>query len=140
MVDERFLRQTPLLNTYSPKGKWLLRQEVKFNPQKSDQDVFLSIGMADFSTASPANQIIISPPDLDSRTGILPGKRGRVILAYTFDRNLTLGSVGEDVLRLQKFLNQSGFRVAESGFGSPGQETTYFGNLTKQALIRYQNF
>ena len=70
----------------------------------------------------------------------MPGKRGRVISVYTFDRNLSQGSVGEDVLRLQKFLNHSGFQVAESGFGSPGRETVYFGNLTKQALIRYQNF
>ena len=143
IVDQRFLSQTPSLNKYAPKGKWLLRQEVKFSPKKRDQDVFLPVGeAADFRTANPSNQIIISPQDLDPQTGILPGKRGTVVLNYTFDfdRNLRHGSVGEDVLELQKLLNRSGFKVAESGAGSPGRETRYFGNLTKQALIRYQNF
>jgi hypothetical protein len=53
-------------------------------------------------------------------------------------RDLELGAAGEDVRALQKFLNAHGFALATSGAGSPGQETGYFGALTKQALIRYQ--
>jgi len=60
-------------------------------------------------------------------------------LAGSFTRNLTIGSRGEDVKRLQVFLNQKGFSVATTGPGSPNQESTYFGNLTKEALIKYQN-
>ncbi len=57
-----------------------------------------------------------------------------------FSRNLTLGSVGDDVKRLQEFLNGHDFIVAKTGVGSPGSETNYFGNLTRQALARYQAF
>jgi stage II sporulation protein D len=58
--------------------------------------------------------------------------------ATTFTRNLTIGSVGEDVLALQKFLNNNGYTLATSGPGSPGNETTYFGILTRDALAKFQ--
>jgi peptidoglycan hydrolase-like protein with peptidoglycan-binding domain len=56
----------------------------------------------------------------------------------TFLRSLTLGSVGADVKALQQFLNQKGYKVAVTGPGSPGLETTYFGPATKAAVIRFQ--
>ena len=52
----------------------------------------------------------------------------------TFYRNLTIGSTGSDVVQLQNFLTSSGFLTLPISV-SPG----YFGNLTKQALIRYQS-
>ena len=55
-----------------------------------------------------------------------------------FTRDLTIGSVGEDVKALQKMLNTLGFIVSTTGAGSPGAESTYFGEKTRQALIRYQ--
>ena len=53
-------------------------------------------------------------------------------------RNFGLRSTGNDVKLLQQFLNCSGFTVSNSGVGSAGNETMYFGNLTKQALSRFQ--
>lgn len=53
-------------------------------------------------------------------------------------RDLELGTEGEDVLRLQKLLNATGFTLASAGVGAPGNETTYFGSLTKTALAAYQ--
>jgi hypothetical protein len=59
--------------------------------------------------------------------------------AYTFTRNLKLGSRGEDVKQLQIFLNNTGFTVSETGAGSPGNETDYFGQKTHVALILFQD-
>lgn len=56
----------------------------------------------------------------------------------TLNRDLKLGMVGTDVLALQQFLNNNGFPVALTGPGSKGQETTYFGELTRSALSKYQ--
>jgi peptidoglycan hydrolase-like protein with peptidoglycan-binding domain len=39
---------------------------------------------------------------------------------------------------LQRFLNSKGFFVAQTGPGSPGQETTIFGAKTWQALVNFQ--
>ncbi|KKS44617.1 MAG: NHL repeat containing protein [candidate division CPR1 bacterium GW2011_GWA2_42_17] len=56
-----------------------------------------------------------------------------------FQRDLFVGSVGDDVKALQQFLNSKGFKVAEFRSGSSGKETTYFGLLTKNALLRWQS-
>ncbi len=57
----------------------------------------------------------------------------------TFDKNLRLGSVDLDVLRLQNFLNTNGFQIATSGPGSIGNETISFGRKTQFALSSFQD-
>ncbi len=54
-------------------------------------------------------------------------------------RNLYVGIRGEDVRTLQQVLNANvQTRVALSGDGAPGLETTYFGLKTKNAVMRFQ--
>lgn len=58
--------------------------------------------------------------------------------ACAFTRSLTIGSQGTDVQCLQKYLNSAGYQIAASGVGSPGNETTYFGPLTRAAVAKWQ--
>jgi len=56
----------------------------------------------------------------------------------TFTRPLKQGDRGDDVKRLQQFLNAHGFSIATTGPGSPGNETNYFGLATKRAVVQFQ--
>jgi len=59
---------------------------------------------------------------------------------FTFKNNLSQGMVSEDIRYLQRFLNShAGTKIADTGPGSSGQETNYFGELTKAAVIKFQN-
>lgn len=72
-----------------------------------------------------------------SLTGGTPS--GGTTGGYVFNANLTMGSKGADVLNLQKVLNSDAdTQVAASGVGSAGNESSYFGALTKAAVIKFQ--
>lgn len=55
-----------------------------------------------------------------------------------FTRDLKFKMIGGDIKELQKYLNNHGFQLSESGVGSPNNETSFFGELTRSALIRFQ--
>ncbi|MFT5036675.1 MAG: hypothetical protein ACI9VM_000238 [Candidatus Azotimanducaceae bacterium] len=55
-----------------------------------------------------------------------------------FTQVRALGDSGEDIRQLQIFLSSQGFIVANSGSGAPGNESTFFGQKTADALKRFQ--
>ena len=57
---------------------------------------------------------------------------------FVFTKDLQLGDLDNEVLKLQKFLNSNDYVVSETGDGSLGNETNYFGQKTLNALISYQ--
>jgi hypothetical protein len=60
------------------------------------------------------------------------------IQKFIFKKDLRFRMRDNDVIELQKFLNNNGFNVSLSGIGSKGNETNYFGPATRNALIRFQ--
>lgn len=84
---------------------------------------------------------IALPPAITAIMGTAitsPSNTSSPTTKYQFSRSLSIGMSGDDVQKLQKFLNQSGFVVATTGVGSPGYETKTFGSLTRAAVVKYQ--
>jgi hypothetical protein len=53
-------------------------------------------------------------------------------------RDLILGTISPEVKALQIMLNTHGYVLTNDGPGSPGQETTKFGSLTREAVRKFQ--
>ncbi|MCA9367576.1 hypothetical protein KC887_04945 [Candidatus Kaiserbacteria bacterium] len=61
------------------------------------------------------------------------------VCPFTWTRDLTSGSTGADVMKLQQFLNADpDTRVAAAGAGSVGMETEYYGPATAAAVSKFQ--
>lgn len=58
--------------------------------------------------------------------------------AYMHSSTLRYGSRSAQVMELQKTLNMTSCKVAASGAGSPGMETSYFGPATSAAVKCFQ--
>lgn len=89
-------------------------------------------------SSSTAIAAIVSKPANSSSPEATTISGGSLPPPQLFNRNLTLGSRGQDVLRLQKFLNTQGYVISANGKGSPGKETDYFGPVTRIALAKWQ--
>jgi len=62
-----------------------------------------------------------------------------LLSVHTFKTPLSLGQTHPDVLVLQQLLNSDpATLITQTGTGSPGHETSYFGTLTLDAVKRFQ--
>jgi uncharacterized repeat protein (TIGR02543 family) len=87
------------------------------------------------------NEIIIIETNIIFKDGvdiIKTESPSLIKTGYVFIRNLKIGMIGDDVLKLQKYLNTNGYKLANTGPGSPDKETTIFGKLTHNAVVRFQ--
>jgi lysophospholipase L1-like esterase len=58
---------------------------------------------------------------------------------FSFQAGAKQGSINQSIKYLQIILNQAlDTQLAKAGVGSSGKETNYFGSLTKQAVIKFQ--
>lgn len=91
------------------------------------------------SVAELQAQIAALLAQINALQAQLQAQTGGAAVSCSFTRDLTVGSRGDDVKCLQRYLNSAGYKVAESGPGSPGNETTYFGPATKAAVVKWQS-
>jgi hypothetical protein len=107
--------------------------------KKKTKNVTVTTGS---STATTTDPLILALEarilELQQILASLLGARNAAVVGYNFERNLAVGMTGPDVLMLQQFLNKYGFIIAQTGPGSVGFETDYFGEKTAVALARYQ--
>ncbi|MBP6859253.1 MAG: Ig-like domain-containing protein [Candidatus Magasanikbacteria bacterium] len=84
------------------------------------------------------NRVEITVSSLLDREKSVSGENIDNVCSILFTRDLKIGMSGEDVRQLQKYLNKNGFIVSQSGHGSIGNESDYFGVKTKQAVMQMQ--
>jgi len=79
-------------------------------------------------------------PDTDTEaTTTSPSSNGNRCSQQILNTNLETGDRGPAVRDLQEFLNADpDTRISQSGSGSPGEETNYYGLQTAQAVISFQ--
>lgn len=97
------------------------------------------VALADHSTAHTIEQLQAQIAALTAQLAALSAGAAPAAGACSFTRDLTDGVSGADVQCLQRYLNSAGFQVASSGAGSPGNETQFYGPLTRSAVARWQS-
>jgi len=74
---------------------------------------------------------LLSGQTQQQTTGTITG----IPAGFTFTTNLKQGSTGNDVKYLQVLLNSD----TATSVGNKGSETSYFGSMTKAAVVKFQN-
>jgi len=93
-------------------------------------------------SAIASSTIILKSPivaDIKTDLNLNSSTLANSTVPILFKQKLIPGQNNSDVKRLQIFLNSyADTLIANSGIGSPGNETTFFGHLTEKAVIKFQ--
>jgi|GEM_PF-3414229 len=108
----------------STSGSYISDTSVLFNNANKDEDEIIL-----------EDQIIVEVSDTVDDKDIVSNDN---FVKTFFNSDLWYGNNNADVFALQKFLNANGFTLSQEGPGSPGRETSYFGNKTFEAVKRFQ--
>ena len=94
------------------------------------------------STRAFANSFFLKQPSTEIPAATPLIQQPEALIQPTsavFNRLLQYGTSHNDVKRLQRLLNSDpNTKLAESGVGSPGNETSYFGPITRNAVKKFQ--
>ena len=92
-----------------------------------------------FAADDVASQIAVLMAQIQMLQAQLEVEQSTPVVISSFVSNLSLGSKGEDVKKLQQVLNRDVDTIVSiTGAGSKGMETLTFGPATKAAVIKFQ--
>ena len=118
--------------------RWAAERRGIIGPGLPDE---VTVQRFDSSDAESLKKVTTPPTEdtVRSRGSVVQETKETLgIVVPVAGRDLRLGDVHEDVYRLQVFLNTNGYQIAESGDGSPGNETSVFGKATDRTLRWFQ--
>ena len=98
--------------------------------------VALLAGVAMPASAATIDELLAQIAILQSQ---LIALQGSTSTSCNFTVNLKMGQSHAEIKALQQYLNSHGAQISASGAGSPGNETMFFGGLTKAAVMKWQN-
>jgi hypothetical protein len=122
------------------KSSWI---PYKNSYQQTDKKLYIKFRSQD----GGESKVYIITPESDVKPKVIPILEKSIVQikptnpvkqTFNFKKDLKLGMDNSDVKELQKFLNSHGFLITAKGAGSPGKESTYFGQMTSAALARFQ--
>lgn len=130
---QQFLKDRGYLQTPDPAGLFGPNTELAVQKFQVDNEI------VSFGTPETTGYGRVGPQTLGVLNALKNTEASSVAQIVTsFTRNLQIGATGDDVRILQEFLNNTGFTVTLTGPGSPGNESSFYGAMTANALTQFQ--
>lgn len=120
---------------YTNDGYFINERSSEYGKNSIATKVVATVTLSDGTVLTATNTNLTG----DTKTIGLTNGQVLGVNSFNFTQLMKLGSKSSEVKELQKFLNNSGYIVSESGAGAIGSETDYFGTKTKNAVMKFQS-